>query len=36
VVDISRYERQALASYAADRGNNVSIQVYPSASLGVR
>lgn len=36
VVDISRYERQALAKFAADRGNNVSIQVYPSASLGVR
>jgi hypothetical protein len=36
VVDISRYERQALADYAADHGNNVSIQVYPSASLGVR
>jgi hypothetical protein len=36
VADIARYERQALARYAADRGNNVSIQVYPSASLGVR
>jgi hypothetical protein len=36
VADIARYERQALAEYAADRGNNVSIQVYPSASLGVR
>jgi hypothetical protein len=34
VVDISRFERQALARHAADRGNNVSIQVYPSASLG--
>lgn len=36
VADIARYERQALAKYAADHGNNVSIQVYPSASLGVR
>jgi anti-sigma-K factor RskA len=36
VSDIARYEDQALARYAADRGNNVSIQVYPSASLGVR
>ncbi|MGH3135869.1 MAG: hypothetical protein ACRDPV_05180 [Gaiellaceae bacterium] len=35
VVDISRFERQALAKYAADGGNNVSIRVYPSASLGV-
>jgi hypothetical protein len=36
VADIRRYERQALARYAADRGNNVSIQVHPSASIGVR
>jgi hypothetical protein len=36
VANIARFERQALARYAADRGNNVSIQVYPSASLGVR
>jgi hypothetical protein len=35
VADISRYERQALARYGADGGNNVSIQVHPSASLGV-
>jgi len=35
VVDISRFERQALARYAADGGNNISIQVYPSATLGV-
>ncbi len=35
VVDISRFERQALEKYAADGGNNVSIRVYPSASLGV-
>jgi hypothetical protein len=35
VVDISRFEQQALTEYAADRGNNVSIRVYPSASLGV-
>jgi hypothetical protein len=35
VVDISRYERQALARYAFDGGNNVLFQVPPSASLGV-
>jgi hypothetical protein len=35
VVDIRRFERQALARYAADGGNNVSVQVYPSATLGV-
>ena len=35
VTDISRYERQTLERYAADDGNNVSIQVYPSATLGV-
>jgi hypothetical protein len=34
VADIRRFERQALADYAADGGNNVSIQVYPSATLG--
>jgi hypothetical protein len=36
VTDIARYEEQALAKYGANHGNNVSIQVYPSASLGVR
>jgi len=35
VTDISRFERQALERYAADGGNNVSIEVHPSASLGV-
>ena len=35
VTDISRYEQQALEQYAADGGNNVSIRVYPSATLGV-
>ena len=35
VADISRYERQALERYGADRGNNVALQVFPSASLGV-
>ena len=35
VTNISRYERQALERYAADGGNNVAIQVYPSATLGV-
>jgi hypothetical protein len=35
VTDIKRYEAQALAKYGADGGNNVAIQVFPSASLGV-
>ncbi len=35
VVDISRYERQALERYGADGGNNVAMEVFPSASLGV-
>jgi len=35
VASISRFERQALERYAAGGGNNVSIRVYPSASLGV-
>jgi hypothetical protein len=35
VADIRRFEQQSLARYAADGGNNVSIQVYPSANLGV-
>ncbi|MGH3134211.1 MAG: hypothetical protein ACRDNY_10820 [Gaiellaceae bacterium] len=35
VVDIKRFEEQALGRFAADGGNNVSIQVYPSATLGV-
>lgn len=32
--DISRYETQALSRYAANAGNNVAIQVFPSAALG--
>ena len=35
VTDISRHESQALAKYAAEGGNNVAVQVYPSATLGV-
>lgn len=35
VVNISRFERQALERHATDGGNNVSIRVFPSASLGV-
>ena len=35
VTNISRYERQALGKYAAEGGNNVALQVYPSATLGV-
>jgi hypothetical protein len=34
VADISRYEMQALARYAPAGGDNVSIQVFPSAALG--
>jgi hypothetical protein len=35
VVNIARFERQALAGYATDSGNNVAIEVHPSASLAV-
>jgi hypothetical protein len=35
VADIARWEEQALADYAPGGGNNVSIQVFPSATLGV-
>ena len=35
VVDVTRVEQQALARYSGDRGSNVAIRVYPSATLGV-
>jgi hypothetical protein len=35
VVDIAKHQRQALAEYAPDKGNNVAIQVYPSAGIAV-
>jgi hypothetical protein len=35
VTNISRHERQALERYAAEGGNNVAVQVYLSATLGV-
>jgi len=35
VVDISAVERQSLARFSGDSGNNVSLEVYPSATLGV-
>jgi hypothetical protein len=35
VVDIGSMEDQALADYAPDKGNNVAIEVFPSATLGV-
>jgi hypothetical protein len=35
VVDIAAHRRQALAEYAPDRGNNVSIHVEPSTGLAV-
>jgi hypothetical protein len=34
VANLPRYEEQSLARYAPDRGNNVAIQVFPSAALG--
>ena len=34
-VDISAVEHQSLARYASDSGNNVSIEVFPSATIGV-
>jgi hypothetical protein len=34
VVDVAAVERQALARFAPDRGNNVAIEVFPSATLG--
>ena len=34
VADVKRFEEQALADFAPDGGNNVEIQVYPSATLG--
>jgi hypothetical protein len=35
VTNISRFERQALERYATDGGNNVALEVFPSATLGV-
>ncbi len=35
VVNIRRFEEQALGRFATDGGNNVSIEVLPSASLGI-
>jgi hypothetical protein len=35
VTNISRFEQQALERYAAESGNNVALQVFPSATLGV-
>jgi hypothetical protein len=34
VVNVAAIEHQALAHYAPDRGNNVAIEVFPSATLG--
>ncbi len=36
VVDLSRVERQALARYTQDAGNNVSLSVRPAAALSFR
>jgi hypothetical protein len=35
VVNVAEIERQALARFAPDRGNNVAIEVFPSATLAV-
>jgi hypothetical protein len=35
VVDVTHVEQQALARYSGDRGSNVAIRVFPSATLGV-
>ena len=35
VVDIASFEQQALEDYAPGNGNNVSVEVFPSATLGV-
>ena len=36
VVDLSGVERQALARYTQDAGNNVSLSVRPAAALSIR
>jgi hypothetical protein len=36
VVDLTRVERQALARYTQDKGNNVSLSVRPAAVLSLR
>ena len=36
IVDLTAVERQALARYTQDRGNNVSVSVRPAALLSVR
>lgn len=36
VVDLTAVERQALARYTQDAGNNVSLSVYPASVLSVR
>jgi hypothetical protein len=36
VVDLAGVERQALARYTQDAGNNVSLSVHPAASLSLR
>ena len=33
VLDLSRFERQALARYTQDAGNHVTVQVFPAAAL---
>ena len=36
VVDVARVERQALARYTQDAGNNVTVTVHPAAALSIR
>jgi hypothetical protein len=35
VLDLSAYERQALARYTRDAGNHVTVQVYSAAALSL-
>jgi hypothetical protein len=35
VADVKRFEKQSLSRFASDGGNNVSIQVHRSATLGI-
>jgi hypothetical protein len=36
IVDLAGVERQALARYTQDAGNNVSLSVRPAAALTIR
>jgi hypothetical protein len=36
ILDLAAFERQALARYTQDAGNNVTLEVRPAATLSVR